>query len=221
MRLYPHGGARNRADRTSDYLTLEQAQKIIGAIERAATQSLHVNRHIIIHWGKMGVPDDMAMAVISRFLMVFRQWADGETAFVWTREIGKGRKGSHLHLLAHIPDGKKWTGAMTQRWLEQITGNPYADGAIHTSRIMGRKSPDSAYYAANLQTVTAYILKGVCPDGAATLGIAHKAGGRIIGKRCGMSQNIARNRQRCRGVNGNITARYIAYRIDNARASER
>lgn len=190
MRLFKHGGARNRGDRISDYLTLEQAHKIIAALSKAEKQSKHINRHIIVHWEAMGVTDSGAMAATTLWLKAFREWTGDKTAYVWTRENGDG-KGSHLHLLAHLPAGKRWHGARARRWLERISGNPYKAGAIKTRCITGSRSPDSPSYGENLQTVAAYVLKGVTPDTAAALGIDHEPGGRIIGKRCGISQNIA------------------------------
>lgn len=190
IRLFNHGGARNRADRVSDYLTLEQARKIIAALANAERQSKFINRHIIVHWEAMGVSDSRAMWATTKWLKVFREWTDGETAYVWTRENGDG-KGSHLHMMAHLPAGKRWHGARARRWLERISGNPYKAGAIKTRCITGSRSPDSPSYAENLQTVAAYVLKGVAPDTAAALDIDHEPGGRIIGKRSGISQNIA------------------------------
>lgn len=189
MKLFRHGGARNRADRISDSLTAEQARKLIAAIGRAEKLSMPINRHIIVHWEAMGVPDSCAMAATTQWLKAYREWAGGRTAYVWTRENGDG-KGSHLHMLAHLPAGKRWHGARSRRWLTHISGNPYKAGAIKTHCIKGSQSPGSPVYVENLQTVVAYILKGVSPDTAAALGIAHKPGGRIIGKRSGTSRNI-------------------------------
>ncbi len=187
--LYRHGGARNRADRTSSYLTLQQANKIVAALAKAEAQTMTINRHIILHWESMGVPDRRAMAATTLWLKSFREWAGPKTAYVWTRENGDG-KGSHLHLLAHIPVGKRWHGSRARRWLEKISGNQYKVGAIKTRCIIGSLSPDSPCYLQNLQKVAAYILKGVAPHDASTLGIAHKPGGLVIGKRCGTSRNI-------------------------------
>ena len=137
--LFPHGGARNCADRTSDCLTLAQARKIIAALERAERSSRYFNRHIIVHWEATGVPDSWAMAATTRWLKAFREWAGGDTAYVWTRENGD-KKGSHLHLLAHIPKEKRWHGAIARRWLERISGNTYRQGTIKTRQPVTRKS---------------------------------------------------------------------------------
>lgn len=188
-RLFPHGGARNRADRTSDCLTEKQARKLIAAIQRAEKLSMPINRHIIVHWEALGVPDDRAMAATTQFLKAYREWTGDQTAYVWSRENGDG-KGSHLHILAHLPAGKRWHAALSRRWLERISGNRYKKRAIRTKFIMGSLSPDSPCYDQNLKTVAAYVLKGVDRETAAALGIAHLPGGRITGKRCGTSRNI-------------------------------
>lgn len=188
MQLFGHGGPRNKADRISDYLTAKQAQKIIGAVAKANQLGFPINRHITIHWGLLGLSDTEVMAKISVFLKAFREWAGGLTAYAWVRENGEV-KGSHLHLLAHIPPHKSWHGAMVRRWLERISGNPYRKGAIKTRYVVGSKAPDGAIYRANIHAVTAYILKGVSPDTAEALGIAHKPSGQIMGKRSGTSRN--------------------------------
>ncbi len=190
MRLFKHGGARNRADRISDCLTLEQALKIIAALSKAEKKSKYINRHIVVHWESMGVTDSRAMEATTLWLKAFREWTGNKTAYVWTRENGDG-KGSHLHILAHLPAGKRWHGAKSRRWLERISGNRYQAGAVKTRCIAGSRSPDSRTYAENLQIVAAYILKGVAPAAAVALGIDHESGGRIIGKRCGISRNLA------------------------------
>lgn len=193
-----HGGARNSASHTSDHLTLAQARSLIEAALAARNIARPFNRHITVHWEAAGVPDCEAMAATTAFLKALREWAAGQTAYSWARENGDG-KGSHLHILAHIPAGRKLSGARFRRWLERITGKPYRAGTIHTARIAGSREPDGPAYSANLQAVLAYVLKGAEPDAAAALCIGHEAGGRIIGKRCGTSRNIGAKARR-RGV---------------------
>lgn len=155
----------------------------------AADMGRPFNRHITVHWAAAGIADSEAMAATTAFLKALREWAGGQTAYVWARENGDG-KGSHLHLLIHIPAGRKLSGARSRRWLERISGNPYYRGTIRTARIAGAGEPDGALYRENLGTVLAYVLKGTEPGAAAMLGLSHEAGGRIIGKRCGTSRNI-------------------------------
>ena len=187
--IHGHGGARNRANRTSDSLTSAQCRKVTKAAKAALETGRAFNRFITVHWESAGVVDCDAMAATTAFLKVFREWAGGAT-YVWTRENGDS-KGSHLHILAHIPAGKQWHAAPARRWLERLTGNPYRRGVILTRQIRGARNPDSLLYSENLSAVLAYVLKGASPDTASAIGIAHEAGGRIIGKRCGTSRNIA------------------------------
>ena len=85
---------------------------------------------------------------------------------------------------------------MQRRWLRSITGRPYSARTIKTARIGGTVNAAQsapAAYEANLGAVVAYVLKGACPPAARELGLERvEVGGRIIGKRAGTSQNIAR-----------------------------
>jgi hypothetical protein len=189
-----HGGARNRADRISDSLPLAQCRNLIASAMTAMETGRAFNRFITVHWESAGIADSEAMAATTAFLKALREWA-GDTAYIWTRENGEG-KGSHVHMLAHIPAGKHWRGALSRRWLERITGNPYKRGVILTRRIAGAGQSDGALYQTNLLAVLAYILKGADLDAAAALGICHAPGGRIIGKRCGTSRNIGTGKAR-------------------------
>ena len=185
-----HGGARNRADRQSDSLTLSHCRSLTASARMAMKPGRAVNRFITVHWERAGIVDDKAMAATTAFLKSLREWA-GVATYIWMRENGDG-KGSHLHILAHVPAGKRWHAAPARRWLERITGNPYRRGIILTRHIRGAGNPDSVLYRANLGAVLEYVLKGASPETASALGIAHEAGGRIVGKRCGTSRNIGR-----------------------------
>ena len=184
-----HGGARLRAGRTSDGLTLTKACQLIAATEMARSIGRPLNRHITVHWEAAGVADSGAAKATTAFLKYLREWLGGRTAYVWARENGDG-KGSHLHILAHIPTGRRMNGVRSRRWIERITGRPYRPGTICTRRIAGSGDPAGPVYAVNFGAALAYVLKGAAPDVAAALGIDHEPGGRIIGKRCGTSRNI-------------------------------
>ncbi|MEA1619214.1 hypothetical protein SOQ14_09830 [Erythrobacter sp. T5W1-R] len=149
------------------------------------------NRFLTVHWEAAGLKDREAMAATTAFLKYLREWLGGATAYIWTRENGGG-KGSHLHILAHYPESRKASGRLPMRWVERITGNPYKRGVIFSEPIAAARQPNSALYAENLHVVLAYILKGLEPDAAVSLGIEHEYGGRVIGKRCGTSRNIGK-----------------------------
>ena len=188
--IFPHGGARNSANRTSDYLTPKKAQKLIEAAHRAIQIGRPLNRHITIHWEAAGLSDREAMQATTAFLKYLREWLRGETAYLWVRENGVG-KGSHVHILAHIPKDIVMSGALSRRWVQRCAGKPYKRHAIRTRKIKGADEPDAALFVENLRTVLAYDLKGTDPSATLAIAREYKFGGTVIGKRCGTSRNIA------------------------------
>lgn len=186
---FKHGGARNSASRTSDGLTLAQAEKLAKAAQTAMAIGRPLNRHICVHWEAAGLVDREAMPATTAFLKYLREWLRGQTAYLWTRENGDG-KGSHVHILAHIPDDQKMNGALSRRWVERCIGRKYRAGAIFSRRIAGASQPTGVVYGENLSKVVAYVLKGVEPHVAKSMGISHEYGGDVIGKRCGTSRNL-------------------------------
>ena len=60
-------------------------------------------------------------------------------------------------------------------------------------RKLGLDTSNPAIWAENVATTLGYLLKGIDPDAPAAASLARlKPGGRVIGKRCGTSQNIGR-----------------------------
>ena len=191
------GGRRNSASRTSDSLSLNQATNILEAAQFAAAAGMPFNRHLTIHWQQAGVPDERAAWATGRFLKLAGDWIakrGGRFAWAWARENGS-RKGSHIHILLHLPAGTR-IGRMQRRWLRSITGKTYSASTIKTARIggtAGAAQAAPAAYGANLTAVVRYMLKGASPDAARELGLERlEAGGRIIGKRAATSQNVGR-----------------------------
>ncbi len=190
-----HGGARLRADRTSDYLTTKQARAIMLAALAAYDIGAPFTRMVTIHWQRAGIADDRAALATGKLTKLASDWArrrGGRILWAWTRENDRG-KGSHLHLLiacpAHLPIGRMW-----RRWLRSITGKPYRTGTINTRRIGGSlamPAADPAAYRQNLFNAAAYVCKGVRSDDAARLGIKRvEDGGRVIGKRSAVCQPL-------------------------------
>src|SRR3546814_15908735 len=66
------GGARNRADRVSQSLSMRQARNIIDAVRYAYWIDLPLNRHVTVHWERAGISDDRAAAATSQFLKLAR-----------------------------------------------------------------------------------------------------------------------------------------------------
>jgi len=194
------GGARNRADRVSDHLSLKQARAIIAAAHRAVAIGLPLNRHITIHWERAGIDDGRAAAAIGGFLKLAADWLrtrNARLAYAWAREndAGGGEKGSHVHILAHVaPEQAAGFTAMQRRWLRRVTGLRYRAGTIRTARIGGSlrsATTNPEQYQANLAAIVGYVIKGAAPAAASALGLTRiEPSGRIAGKRASCSQNL-------------------------------
>lgn len=191
------GGARNRADRVSHALAAAQIANLGAAERHAAAIGLPFTRMLTIHWEAAGLPLEGIAKATGRFTDLLRKALarhGSETAWVWVHENGEG-KGGHCHLLAHVPaELVPLVAALQRGWLRRITGNPYRARVIHSKPIGGRLglevgNPD--LHAVNAQAALAYVLKGASPKVASQFGLERlEPGGRIVGKRCGTSQNI-------------------------------
>lgn len=200
------GGARNRADRESHTLTTAQIGNLKAAKRHAEKIGLPFTRMISIHWEAAGVPLAGMAKATGRFTDLLAKALarhGSATAWLWTHENGDG-KGGHCHLLAHVPADLVLIVAALQRgWLRRITGQPYRKRVIHSDPIGGRLgleigNPD--LHAVNLEAALAYVLKGASPEAASQFGLERlEYGGRIIGKRCGTSQNIGAKARKASG----------------------
>ena len=190
-----HGGARNRADRISYGLTKKQVRDILAAVVQASAIGMPLNRHWTVHWGRMGVADDKACAATGALLTLVRDWLRKQGhrfACVWVRENddGDGSKGSHVHILLHVPITVRWCGWRNRRWVQRVTGRRYVPRTSRT-RVIGRStkaaetSPDA--FLANVSIVTAYVAKGALKPVPKDLTGGSGLGGVVIGKRCGRS----------------------------------
>lgn len=120
----------------------------------------------------------------------------GKTAWLWVHE-GGDQKGGHCHMLAHVPAQLVPTVSKRQRgWLRSITGRPYKASVIHSEPIggwLGLENSNPELLAANRQTVLGYVVKGASKGAIETFGLVRsEPGGLVIGKRCGISQNIGK-----------------------------
>lgn len=192
------GGARNRRDRASDALTLAQVQSLWAAAERAAATGRPLNRHVTIHFGALGIADRDAAAAVTRYLKLWGDWARRRgypVAWCWVREndAGDGAKGSHVHILAHLPPGADLR-RVQRGWVAKLTSGNVPRGAVLTRRVGGganlaHSAPEK--YRSNLAAVLAYVSKGADRATAHALGLKRWGeGGRIIGKRCGWSAKL-------------------------------
>lgn len=191
------GGARNRADRESIALNDNQVENLIVAARHATAISLPLTRMITIHWEAAGVALDHMATATGKYLdlltKALRRWGSA-TAWLWVHEAGAG-KGGHCHMLIHVPESLvAKVSRFQKKWLRRITNRPYRKGVIKSKPIgglLGLETRNPDLHAANLETVVEYLLKGADDDAIAKFGLRRiEAGGQIVGKRCGTSQNI-------------------------------
>ena len=100
-------------------------------------------------------------------------------------------------MLAHVPANLVCVVTKLQRgWLRRITRQPYRARVIHSKPIgarLGLESRAPDLHAINLEAALKYVLKGTTPQVASQFALDRlEPGGRVIGKRCGTSQNIGR-----------------------------
>lgn len=199
----PKGGARNRADRTSDALTVAQIANLTAAEGHSRAIGLPFTRMITIHWQAAGVGLADMVKATGRFLDLLNKALarhNSKTAWLWTLENGD-RKGGHCHLLVHVPAALVSVLTRLQKgWLRRITGKPYRSRVIYSKPIGGRlhlENGNPELHAVNLANAVGYVLKGADPEAAAVFRLTRlEAGGRIIGKRCATSQNIGTKARR-------------------------
>lgn len=191
------GGARNRADRVSSYLTLRQCQAMLEAAEFSVAVKMRFNRHWTVHYERAGIAEADAVRFIGRLLKLLRDYARRHRATfaaIWVREGGEG-KGGHVHILLHLPAGLSLKGR-TRLWV-RLAGGACRKGVSHIRAVAGRLGAAESggeHYAANVATVRDYLMKGAHPDARQALGLDREAeGGAIVGKRCGWTQNIGKS----------------------------
>lgn len=208
------GGARLRADRESYALSGAQIGNLSAAAAFSGTIGLPFTRMLTIHWEAAGVPLEGMANATGRFTDLLRKTLDrhgSRTAFLWVHEGGES-KGGHCHLLAHVPADLVLVLTRLQRgWLRRITGRPYRARVIHSKPIGGRLGLESGnphLHAINLELALAYVLKGASPEAATQFGLERlEPGGRVFGKRCGTSQNIAAKARKSAGFACSTRAR--------------
>lgn len=191
------GGARNKADRTSNALSHAQLAHIIAAAEHSILIGLPLNRFITIHWQKAGITPDQIAKATSRYTDLLSKALKREghnIAYIWVHEGGK-TEGAHCHLLCHVPaECVSKINGKQRSWLKQITARPYERGVIKSRPVgshLGHEQTNPELYVKNLSKCIDYMLKGASAELAAVWGLTrHSRGGPVIGKRCGTSQNI-------------------------------
>lgn len=189
----------------SHVLSPDEQAAILSAIVKAKESGLPLNRMVTIHWERAGVRPGRdcakATAAFLKYAGDLIRRHDGVLAYVWVRENdrGDGSKGDHVHILCHVPEGIT-LGRWQRGWIRRISGGSYRAKTILTRSIGGSiraatSNPD--HYDANLMAAAEYILKGGTAEAARALSLGRWGeGGRVIGKRIGISKNLcAVNRQ--------------------------
>ena len=194
QRFNSWGGPRNSASRRSDHLTPLQAVEFVEAAQNAIAIGKPFNRHLTVHWTKARLAENEAAAATGRMVKLIRDWSrksGGTVLYAWIRETGPG-KGTHSHILMHVPLGMKLH--RTRSWYKQAAR---LQGSVPKrcvrSECIGASaqsaSGGSEDYLANVTRLVAYLLKGCDPVTAAELGLERwSEGGRIIGKRVSISR---------------------------------
>jgi hypothetical protein len=167
---------------------------MIEAANFAERIGLAFNRHWTVHYEMAGIAEHDGAAFVGRLLSLVRKHvrrAGGELAALWARENGDG-KGGHVHILLHLPSSMTLHNR-TRRWIKAAGGNPVR--RVSRVRTIGGSArnahPGSENYRGNADAVLAYLVKGASDDAGKTLNLPRSSeGGPIIGKRCGMTQNI-------------------------------
>ena len=191
------GGARNLASRETYALSPAHVGNLIAAVRHADAIGMPFTRMITVHWQSAGVELDGMTNATGKFLdMLSKALArrGSATAYLWVHENGHG-KGGHCHILAHVPAALVSTvGRLQMRWLRTITGRPYRARVIRSDPIGGRlglEASNPALHRINTAVALGYVLKGASEHAAEIFELARlEPGGRCIGKRCGVSQNI-------------------------------
>jgi hypothetical protein len=212
-RLLPHGGKRSAKPRSGG-LTAANAVAIVTAGAASLAKGAPFNRFVTVHWGALGVGDDLAFKATSMLMTFARDWLRdrGVKAFwLWVRENddGDGSKGSHVHWLLHLPETHREAfNSRLRGWCIKAAGaGRYVKNALKSLPV-GRHvdthatAPD--IHRTNLREVLAYVLKGLTPQ--ASQMAAHRlntiwasndaampnpgTGGVVIGKRVGFSRGV-------------------------------
>ncbi|MGD9664713.1 MAG: hypothetical protein AB7U34_05865 [Novosphingobium sp.] len=164
-------------------------------------------RHWTVHYERAGILDSDGAAFIGKLLKRAGEHVrrDGGTmAAIWARENGED-KGAHVHILLHLSSTTTLQN-LTRRWIK-AAGGTYRKGVSEVRSIGGTLASAKANterHNANVANVLAYLMKGASDHTGRELGLnRYDAGGPIIGKRCGWTQNIGQaNRRFITGKNG-------------------
>lgn len=191
------GGRRNSRYRSSSQLAEQSLGRLILAVGYSIETRKYLNRHITLHFGKMGISGADVMPALSRYFKLARDYSRRlgyDLAWVWVRE--NGENGDHVHILMTVPDAlsRKFL-TMSRKWLSRACDAPYVRGGQRTRKVAGwstRTSQPSPTYFENLKALVAYLAKQCSSQ--TRFRQQQIAKGRkslpVIGKRSGHSENL-------------------------------
>lgn len=195
--LLKHGGKRERCAKGSDFLTERQARSLLLSAYYAMQIDKPLTRMVTLRLERQGITESEAVKKLGAFLKLLNDDAKAKTktgiAYIWNREH-TDIIGHHAHIALHLPRGYTINPHKARRWIERLSGQRYIRSTMRTDPIGGRVSTaetNPALYMENLATVLGYVLKGSDNNAVKKLNLTLvRPQGRIIGKRCGHSQNI-------------------------------
>lgn len=194
----------NRRGRRSTGLRLSEVRNILAAAVFTAQEHRPLNRHTTVHFEAAGIADPVA--ALRAYMKLARDWLRTQGAvfaYIWVRESGE-RKGEHAHILMHVPARLSSRFARRERGWRKLIGAKPAAGAFRSTAV-GRSYRHAEVgiqfgerYFDALEGAVGYLVKGAEPRAAKALMLKRaQAGGKLWGKRSGMSENIGRTaRQR-------------------------
>jgi hypothetical protein len=178
--------------RTSKRITMRQACNMMAAVAHARQSGTPLIAHATIHWAGTKVGDDPDGRRFGKVREGFDKWLQRQgipegLIGIWVRErLSRGSaEVEHCHMLFHLPHayrkGKKYDqviGAL-ERLIDRHGEGNYAD---YTLKLTFPSNPNGVY-----------LLKGGGPDVWRRFAVPRlwrKPQGLILGKRCGVTENI-------------------------------
>ena len=194
------GGARNRADRVSHYLSDKQVAGLMEAARSAFATGRVFQRHWTVHYGKAGIQPSEGARFVGKLLDLVSKQArreGGKLSAIWVRECASD-KGEHIHILMHLPACMSLRNR-TRQWIV-AAGGKYRIGVSKVTLVGGRLSKigenREERQVANAENVVRYILKAGMQKMGKQLELP-RCGAKavIVGKRCGWTCSLGRKKR--------------------------
>lgn len=201
--MLKRGGARRLPNVPTMQLTEADCRKVIDASYAAWRAGKPFNRFITGAWEHGGIEEHDERQATADFITLMRDWhRQWKFTLTWAyvRECGP-LKGSHSHILAHVPpELEPLFGIMPRRWAKTITGGAYWPGTIDTQKFYRASAEGfrSGAYEAELLGWLHYALKCAPAELEGPLGLIGCGtepwgqSGLVHGKRTGVWQGWKR-----------------------------